>query len=575
MENKLRSNLFRGIKIGLRSFIILYSLSLLLSIVLNFTVVESVKDYLLGNMSGDVGFDFRLIVRIAVFIVNISLFHSAASMKFGFIIFIVLPFVAFSFSIIDNRDEKLADNLFIYFMSSVVFSLCVGATSYFVKGDILGVNIDFVSIRNIAITLVLAFVMQLVITFNRHLESLAGVYLTKVFFKYSAIFMLTVSFVAYVLLTAKYLRNIFLILVSAVVIVPNIAVYLFFSLFGITLSFSDSINKLLATANINLDIMQMPIYVRVVFGLILLILVFAAFYKRKKYIPAKSFVGFTILTWLSGFILALVTYIDLSGFSSLIDIKIYVDVISVAILPLIYLSGYSLAYYITNNSRGDEDIEDEEDEQEYLEDEDEYEYEEEQHEDEKYVEQDDLKQRDEQKSLPKEIVFEPSYKESKSKEHIDSDEHSLNERLSHYQNDAVIDAKYYEKKKQKQDDYKDDDYDYDDYDDEYYDDDEEFGEIRIVDPSLEEKIRSIKNRKIVDFEEEKIEQEVAKKTEKFEEVYEVQEVQEVEQVQKVRRVEATEEIKKIREFEKINEAVKKKLEELKELEEKRNRGIKK
>ncbi len=346
MKNKFTDNFIDGIKIGLRSFIILYALSLILSLLLNITVIEQLKDYMHGTMSGDVGFDFSLIVRIAVFIVNISLFHSAGLMKFGFIIFVLLPFISFSISILDNKDEGLGDNLIIYFFSSLVFTICIGLASFFVRGDILGVEINFVSVRNIVITFFLAFIIQSIITFSRHLDSLQGVYLSKSFIKYTAGFTLIVSSVFFVLSITKYIHSFLLVVLLSIVIVPNLAVYLFFAMIGIPLEFSEHINGLLAVANVNLNVNTLPISFRILLIMVLLCLVLFAILSRKMSLTYKNIAGFTVLMSIFAFFLSVVTQIDLSAMTSLFDFKIYSNSISVLLVTSIYIGGFSIALYV-------------------------------------------------------------------------------------------------------------------------------------------------------------------------------------------------------------------------------------
>ncbi len=361
MKNKFRDNVIDGVKIGLRSFIILYGLSLLISIVLNITVIEQLKDYMQGTMSGDVGFDFSLIVRIAVFIVNISFFHSAGLMKFGFIIFIILPFISFSISILDNKDEGLGDNLIIYFVSSLIFTACIGLASFFVRGDILGVAIDFVSVRNILITFFIAFIIQMIITFSRHLDSLQGVYLCKNFIKYTAGFTLIVSFIFFVLAVTKFIHNFFLVTLMAIVVVPNLAVYLFFAMIGIPLEFSEHINGLLAVAGVNLNITSLPIYFRIILIMVLLIMVLLAILSRKTHLTYKNIAGFTGLMAVFAFFLSVVTQIDLSAMTTLFDFKIYSNSLSVLIETAIYVGGFSVALYLPMVKYNNEKIKDNED----------------------------------------------------------------------------------------------------------------------------------------------------------------------------------------------------------------------
>ncbi len=346
MKIKIKNDLLDGVRIGLKSFIILYVFAILISVVLNLTVVESLKDYLLGTMDADIGFSFPVVFKLAAFIMNISFFHSTGDMYFGFIAFIILPFFAFLLSIRDKDGLSILDNIIRFSLSSLILSTLILLVSFLLRGEMIGVSIDFVSFRNFLVSFFLSIVLQLLITFNRHLDSFEGIYLTKNFLKYSFIFTIVASFVGIAFFVSKYLHNIFLIFVIALALVPNVAVYLFFAMFGVPLIVSDQMQAAMDFAGVNVNILQMPLMIRMILIAFLIIIIVLTFMSKGEEVSVKSLVGFSILTSILCLVISVITYIDVGNMIKLLDVKLYIDNFAAFILPFTYIAGFSVVYLL-------------------------------------------------------------------------------------------------------------------------------------------------------------------------------------------------------------------------------------
>ncbi len=346
MKNKLKNNILDGLRIGLKSFSILYTFSIIVSLILNLTLIEHLKDIMLGTVGGELGFSFSLLMKIAAFIMNISFFHSTGDMNFGFIAFVILPFVAFLLSMKYKKDFSLVDNALRYMVSSLLISVLLLVVSFILSGDVLGVNIDFVSLRNFLVSFFLSFIIQMMITFKRHLDSFAGVYLTKNFIKYSLIFSTVASFIGVVFFVSKYIKNVLYIFVLALAVVPNLAVYLFFAMFGAPLVVSDQMKAYLGYVGINVNILEMPITVRMVLIAFLIVIIVLTFMSKGEKISIKSLIGFAVLSSIFCLSLAFITYIDVGNMIKFIDARLYIDSLAAFILPFTYITGFSLVYLL-------------------------------------------------------------------------------------------------------------------------------------------------------------------------------------------------------------------------------------
>jgi len=325
-----------GLRVGLKAFIFTYLIAFILSLVINLSVVERIQDYLQGTLSAGVGFDFALIIKMTSVLMNASVFNASGTIQLGLLIFGVLPLVAFF--IADRSDNKKTGmdmvGGVIYVIASLVFTLLLTAVSFLTKGNLLGMDISFVSWRNVLMTFVITLLIQVAIGLNYNMNRLPGIVATRWMVRLTMGSTALISAVAIVGLLLPYTRSISLILLVLILMVPNLAIYVFFMMFGVSVNFNESLEKLLAFGDVDLSYSAMPIWARLV--LIAIFILFALFSVSK--IDRDNFrwglVGFSLSFSLISLLVAYCTVIDLGVVKGLMDIRLGINPVQAMLFPL-------------------------------------------------------------------------------------------------------------------------------------------------------------------------------------------------------------------------------------------------
>ena len=167
----------KALRVGLFAFVASFIVSVVLSLILNILFLENVNEVLLGAIGTSDKVTLNGVIKMTSFIMNISVFNQVADLKFGFLVFAIVPMLSFYFA--DRQDNKSdgfsATHILVYFSGSVIYSVLVMAEAFLSKGELLGVVIDFFSFRNFAGTVVLAFFIQLAIGFNYDAHGMSGI----------------------------------------------------------------------------------------------------------------------------------------------------------------------------------------------------------------------------------------------------------------------------------------------------------------------------------------------------------------------------------------------------------------
>lgn len=337
-----------GLRVGLKAFIFTYLIAFLLSLIVNLSVIEKIQDYLQGTLSAGVGFDLGLVVKSAVLIMNVSVFNSSGTIQLGLLVFGFLPFIAFFFADRnDNRKEGMdLTGAVIYVIASMVFTLLLTLVSYFTQGNLLGMAITFVSWRNAGMTFVITLLIQVAIGMNYNMNRLPGIIATRWMVRLTIGTTAIISGLGLVGLMIPYTRSISLILLAMIVLVPNLAIYLFFMMFGVGVDFNESLEKLMAFGNIDLSYSAIPVWGRLL--LILLFVLFAGFSVSKidKDNYRTGILGFTMTFSLISLLVAYCTVIDLGVVKGLMDIRLGISPIRAFLYPAVGLSLMSVLYTV-------------------------------------------------------------------------------------------------------------------------------------------------------------------------------------------------------------------------------------
>ena len=342
-----RTTLTEGLRVGLKAFVVAYAFAFLLSLVINLSVIESIQDYLQGTLSAGVGFDFGLLMKVAAAILNVSVFNSAGTIQLGLLIFGMLPLLAFYIADRgDNKNEGMdAVGFSIYVVASLVFSALLMLLSYLTQGDILDMAINFVSWRNGLMTFIITLLIQIAIGMNYDVHRLPGIIATRWMVRLMLITCTIISTMGLVSLMWGYTQQLSLILLGILVLVPNLAVYTFFMMFGLSIEFNESLEKLMAFGGVELSFGALPVALRLT--LLLAFILFGLFavsrIEKKRY--GDGLIGFVFIFPLLSYLLASCTIIDLGIVRGLMDIRLGINLLHAWLYPFVGTLMVGLLYY--------------------------------------------------------------------------------------------------------------------------------------------------------------------------------------------------------------------------------------
>lgn len=330
-----------GLRLGLKAFIITYVLAFVISLVINLSVIETVQDYLLGTLVKGVGFNFGLVVKTTAMIMNVSVFNSSGAIKIGLLIFVALPF--FAFFLADRNDNKEDGvgplGFLVYAIASLVFSLLLLLLSLISRGEFLGVSISFVSLRNVLMTFVITFLIQVSIGMNYDIHHVPGLIATRWMVRIMLGTTLVISLVGLIFGMTRITSNPILILFAAIVMVPNIAIYLMFMMMGISVDFNNELDQLMNYGQIELSYTAIPIGLRIVLMAVFIASIFISIYKLDEEDYMKGLIGFAISYPLICLLMALCTAVNLGEVKFIGSISFGINTLQALIYPFIAIVG--------------------------------------------------------------------------------------------------------------------------------------------------------------------------------------------------------------------------------------------
>lgn len=322
-----RTTAVEGIRVGLKAFIMTYATAFLISVVINLSVIEKIQDYLQGTLSGDVGFDFGVVIKVTSVIMNASVFNASGTIQLGLLVLGILPL--FAFYLADRGDNKKEGmdlvGFMIYGVASAVFTLLLAAVSLLTKGELMGMAVNFVSLRNGLMTFVITFLIQVAIGMNYNMNRLPGVLATRWMVRGSFSLTALLSVIGLIALIIPYSRSSSLLLLAIFVLGPNVAAYLFFMLFGVSLNLNDALSKLLAFVNVDVSYGAIPVWGRALMMAMFLGLILIALTRIDKAHFVKGVLGFGCVFSLISLLVAYCTVIDLGVVRGIVDIRLSIS----------------------------------------------------------------------------------------------------------------------------------------------------------------------------------------------------------------------------------------------------------
>lgn len=326
-----------GLRVGLKTFILTYILAFMIALVVNLSFIEDIKNFLQGTMGDGVGFNFGLVIKATSIIMNLSVFNTSGTIQLGLLIFVILPF--FAFFIADRNDNKKEGmdlkGFIIYIVASLIYTVLLMLLSLISRGDFLGVEIDFLSLRNVLMTFVITLLIQVVIGMNYDVHRLPGIIATRWMVRLLVGFAFVVGIIGFVVFALKYTTNPVLILFAVIVLVPNIAIYLMFMMMGISVEFNTELEKLMSFAQIDLSYGSVPILLRVVLMALFILFVFISIYKMDHSRYLRGMIVFALSFPAICLLAALCTVIDLGDVKFIGSIRFGIDYLQAFMYPFL------------------------------------------------------------------------------------------------------------------------------------------------------------------------------------------------------------------------------------------------
>lgn len=336
--------LLKSLRVGLFAFVASFVISIVISIVFNIFLLENVSQLIQGSIGSDDQLTLNSIIKMTSFIMNISVFNRVAELKFGILVFSLIPFLSFYFADrYDNKREGFSMNHIIsYAISAVIYAFLVVFEAFLSKGELIGTSIDFFTFGNFLSTFLIAFFIQGVIGFNYDAHGMSGIRATRVMMRIMLGITLVVAVVGSLYLMKGYDVPFSYAVVGLIILVPNIVIYGMFMMMGVSVSFSDSLVPWMEKYGVDVSFGGLPTIVQV--GALLLfigIIVFSLRWLNKDHY-IKRLVSFALSFSLFAFFAAYCTTIKLGTIVFLKDVTIGVSLIVSVVMPFIAILSVGL-----------------------------------------------------------------------------------------------------------------------------------------------------------------------------------------------------------------------------------------
>ena len=318
-----------GIRIGLWAFLIEFVFSVFTALVINAMFINQLNQWINGSLSEQVKFSFPMFIRTISFIMNISVFNgggiiqNGSEFRVGMLIFAILPIIAFWLA--DRRENKLKTFGFVEFIvycsSSFIFSALLMIYALITQGEMLGLNYQFASLRNFIMTGIIIICIQFFVSLNYNKQFSSGFKSARVLLRILLGISILAGLIGMIVLFGKYTSNFLLIIAAIVILLPNVAVYIMFTMMGISVQFGEQLTTLMNMAQIDASFTMLSLPIRI--GLIVLYFLLLIFVvlriKKENYL--RELVWFALSFSFVSFILAYCTTINLGFVKNLLDVQ--------------------------------------------------------------------------------------------------------------------------------------------------------------------------------------------------------------------------------------------------------------
>jgi len=325
------------VKVGLFAFVATFAISLFISIIGSILFLTQVNEIVQGSIGTSDQITFSGILKTTSFIMNISVFNRLAHLKFGMLIFAVIPVLSFYFADrSDNKEEGISiKHIFIFIISSSIFAILLLVEAVLSKGELLGVSINFFSLSNFFSTFGLAFFLQIVIGLNYDSHGATGIKAARLLSRILFGMVALVAIVGMSYLLVKQSVPIQYIITAVILMAPNIAIYGFFMLMGTSVTLGESLVSTLDTFGMDITFNGMPLGVKLIALVLFLIAIIISLSVLKKDRYIKQLIEFALSFSVIAAFVAYCTTIELGTIAIFKDIYLGVSLLKAFLVPLI------------------------------------------------------------------------------------------------------------------------------------------------------------------------------------------------------------------------------------------------
>ncbi len=301
MDKKNNGALVDGIQSALAAFLIMLGISLILSIAVNFSVYEQFNELMSGTLGDNKGANISSILKITIIIFNMSLFNAVGNFRLSIIVLAAIPGIAFWISNkrINGNGVLNTYKLKVYGVATLTFAFLQWLVSFITKGELVeGLAVNFASIRNMISTVIIIWLMQLFILMNTKSKGKAfdGIKAFRHTYRTLAIIGAVVGLLAIIFGLKSWYSDIVLLLFVIIFALPNIVVYSFFYMSGLTMAFNEELQGGLNYLGIDPTLQNMA-YVRygAVLVFVIVLVVFTLRMKKDQYFYINTFI-YSVIT---------------------------------------------------------------------------------------------------------------------------------------------------------------------------------------------------------------------------------------------------------------------------------------
>lgn len=354
MEN-IKGHILKGLRVGLTAFFICFGVAFIAGLIMNYGFMDEINRFVNGSLSEDPKPTISSLLLVVSSILNLSVFNNGgilengSTMHIGMLIFIALPVIAFWIADQSTNKEKHFDftDMVEYLSSSTIFAVVLFAFSIVVKGDLLGLYIDFSNPMNIVMMVIILMCVQVFIGMNYNKDFTPGVDKTRFVIRLLLIIGLVLAVLGMGFMFFKLGVGFFMGLGVIILMAPNIAIYILFTFMGASIEFSDQLMTIFNTFDIDLSFAVLPLGLRLVLILVFFGLIFYSILKLDEEGFIKNVLYFAGSFSVISFVLAYSTKMNLGFVKGWVDVEFKINELFAFMMPagLVILAG-ALVYLV-------------------------------------------------------------------------------------------------------------------------------------------------------------------------------------------------------------------------------------